>query len=94
MTRTDLLRLTKALAIGIVGGALFFALKMPLAWMMGFDLYPLTTLEEKKKWISEAVKNEWLCLFAHDPEVPAAYLRERDGRVMAEPVREPELVTT
>ncbi len=35
MSRTELLRLTKALAIGAVGGALFFALNMPLAWMMG-----------------------------------------------------------
>lgn len=35
MSRADLLRLSKALAIGTVGGALFFALKMPLAWMMG-----------------------------------------------------------
>ena len=35
MSRADLLRLTKALAIGTVGGALFYALNMPLAWMMG-----------------------------------------------------------
>ncbi len=42
MTRADLLRLTKALAIGTIGGALFFALKMPLAWMMGAMV--LTTL--------------------------------------------------
>jgi len=35
MSRSDLLRLTKALAIGTVGGAVFFALNMPLAWMMG-----------------------------------------------------------
>lgn len=30
-----LLRLSKALAIGAVGGAIFYALNMPLAWMMG-----------------------------------------------------------
>ena len=35
MSRANLLRLTKALAIGTTGGALFFALNMPLAWMMG-----------------------------------------------------------
>ncbi|MCK5366393.1 MAG: AbrB family transcriptional regulator, partial [Gammaproteobacteria bacterium] len=35
MSRADLLHLTKALAIGTVGGTLFFALNMPLAWMMG-----------------------------------------------------------
>jgi glyoxylase-like metal-dependent hydrolase (beta-lactamase superfamily II) len=57
-------------------------------WIMGYDLYPLTTLEQKKKWIPEAVENEWLCLFAHDPQVPAAVLREREGKVVAEPVQE------
>jgi uncharacterized protein len=35
MSRAELLHLSKALAIGSAGGALFFALHMPLAWMMG-----------------------------------------------------------
>lgn len=61
---------------------------LPYAWIMGYDLYPLTTLEQKKRWIPEAVRNEWLCFFAHDPKVPAAHLRERDGKVVAEPVGE------
>ncbi|MBI4467343.1 MAG: MBL fold metallo-hydrolase [Acidobacteria bacterium] len=80
--------------------AFFFADLVPTtahlsyAWIMGYDLYPLTTLEQKKHWIPEAVDNEWLCFFAHDPETPAAYLRERDGQVVAEPVQEPELVAT
>ncbi len=42
MSRADLLRLTKALAIGAAGGALFFVFNMPLAWMMGAMV--LTTL--------------------------------------------------
>ena len=80
--------------------AFFFADMVPTIahlqypWIMGYDLYPLTTLEQKKRWIPEAVKNEWLCLFAHDPAVPAAILGERDGSVRAEPILEPELVTT
>jgi glyoxylase-like metal-dependent hydrolase (beta-lactamase superfamily II) len=60
---------------------------LPLAWIMGFDLYPLTTLENKKKWLPQIVRNGWLALFAHDPVVPAAYLRERDGIMEAEPVK-------
>jgi len=80
--------------------AFFFADLVPTTahlaypWIMGYDLYPLTTLENKKRWIPEAVKNEWLCFFAHDPQVPAAYLREREGKVVAEPVHEPELLAT
>jgi len=78
--------------------AFFFADMVPTTahlqypWIMGYDLYPMMTLEQKKKWIPEALKNEWLCFFAHDPNVPAAYLRERDGRIVAEPFLEPELV--
>jgi hypothetical protein len=52
---------------------------------MGFDLYPMTTLENKKKWIPEVIREGWIALFAHDPKVPAAYLRERDGNWEAEP---------
>lgn len=58
---------------------------LPYAWIMGFDLYPLTTLENKKKWIPEAAREGWLALFGHDPVVRAARLRERDGQYEAEP---------
>ena len=60
---------------------------LPLPWIMGFDLFPLTTLENKKKWLPQIARNNWLVLFAHDPVVRAAYLRERDGALEAEPVK-------
>jgi glyoxylase-like metal-dependent hydrolase (beta-lactamase superfamily II) len=59
---------------------------LPLPWVMGYDSYPLTTLENKHKWLAEVVRNDWLALFVHDPRVPAARLREKDGRIVAEPV--------
>ncbi|MGH9740115.1 MAG: MBL fold metallo-hydrolase [Candidatus Acidiferrales bacterium] len=60
---------------------------LPLPWIMGYDLYPVTTLENKRRWIPQVVQEGWLALFAHDPRVPAAYLRERDGKWEAEPVQ-------
>ena len=60
---------------------------LPLPWIMGYDLYPMTTLENKKRWIPEVVREGWLALFGHDARVPAAYLRERDGKWEVEPVR-------
>jgi glyoxylase-like metal-dependent hydrolase (beta-lactamase superfamily II) len=60
---------------------------LPLAWIMGFDLYPLTTLEYKKHWIPKVAREQTLALFAHDATMPAAWLHEEvEGRVRAEPV--------
>jgi glyoxylase-like metal-dependent hydrolase (beta-lactamase superfamily II) len=56
-------------------------------WVMAFDLYPLTTVENKKRWIPQAAREDWICVFSHDAEMPAAYLRERDGRIEPEPAR-------
>jgi glyoxylase-like metal-dependent hydrolase (beta-lactamase superfamily II) len=73
--------------------ALFFAdlvpttAHLPLAWIMGFDLYPLTTLELKKHWIPKVAREGTLALFAHDVATPAAWLREDGGHVRAEPAR-------
>jgi glyoxylase-like metal-dependent hydrolase (beta-lactamase superfamily II) len=58
-----------------------------LPWIMGYDLYPMQTLENKKKWIPQVVREEWIALFTHDPHIPAAYLREREGKLEVEPVK-------
>lgn len=57
-----------------------------LPWIMGFDLYPMETLENKRKWIPEILHDDVLAIFGHDPNIAAAWLRERDGKVVAEPV--------
>jgi len=58
-----------------------------LAWIMGFDLYPMQTLENKKKWLPVVAREEWIALFCHEPKTQAAYLRERDGQYEPEPVK-------
>jgi glyoxylase-like metal-dependent hydrolase (beta-lactamase superfamily II) len=60
---------------------------LPLPWIMSYDLYPMTTLENKKRWVPQVIREGWLALFGHDPKVPAAYLRERDGKWEAEPAQ-------
>ncbi|HEV3482013.1 MAG TPA: MBL fold metallo-hydrolase [Candidatus Acidoferrales bacterium] len=60
---------------------------LPLPWIMGYDLYPMTTLENKKRWVPQVIREGWLALFDHDANVPAAYLRERDGKWEAEPAQ-------
>ncbi len=68
---------------------------LPWPWIMAYDLYPLTTLENKKKWIPEVAREGWLALFGHDTQVQVAYLRERNGQYEAEQVKregEPSLL--
>jgi glyoxylase-like metal-dependent hydrolase (beta-lactamase superfamily II) len=59
---------------------------LPLPWIMGFDLYPMTTLANKKKWLPQMVRDGWLALFCHDGTIPAARLHEEEGKIVAEPV--------
>jgi glyoxylase-like metal-dependent hydrolase (beta-lactamase superfamily II) len=59
---------------------------LPLPWIMGYDLYPMITLENKKRWIPTVAHEGWLALFVHDARMPAAYLRERQGAWEAERV--------
>jgi glyoxylase-like metal-dependent hydrolase (beta-lactamase superfamily II) len=59
---------------------------LPLPWILGYDLYPMTTLENKKRWIPNAVREGWIALFGHDARVQAAYLRDRDGQWETESV--------
>ena len=54
---------------------------LPLPWIMGYDLYPVDTLQFKRAFLKEAVEREYLVLFEHDPEVAAGYLRDRGGRI-------------
>ena len=39
---------------------------LPFPYIMGYDNFPLTTLEEKKKFIPEAYERGWLLCFEHD----------------------------
>ena len=58
-----------------------------LTWGMGFDLYPLQTIESKKQYYAKSIAERWLTVFTHDPNTPWAYV-ERDelGKMRA---REP-----
>lgn len=54
-----------------------------LPWIMGYDLYPLTTLEEKKLLLAEALEDDWILFFEHDAAVAACRLSEERGHVVA-----------
>ena len=53
------------------------------AWIMGYDLFPVETLEAKKKLLPQAARENWSCLFYHDPDEPLCKLVEEDGKLRA-----------
>ena len=53
---------------------------VPLAWIMGYDLYPLTTLETRRRVYRRAVDGGWLILFEHDADHPLGVIREERGK--------------
>ena len=56
---------------------------LPLAWIMGYDLFPTETLEVKKHLIPLALRENWICLFYHDFTQPLCRLTEKDGKIQA-----------
>ncbi|HSD62591.1 MAG TPA: MBL fold metallo-hydrolase [Ignavibacteriaceae bacterium] len=41
---------------------------IPLPYVMGYDLQPLVTVDEKKKILKSALDEDWKLFFEHDPE--------------------------
>lgn len=56
------------------------------AWIMGYDLFPLETLANKKKAIAEALEKNAVCWFYHDPHKPLCRLKESEGKISAEEI--------
>jgi glyoxylase-like metal-dependent hydrolase (beta-lactamase superfamily II) len=58
-----------------------------VAWGMGFDLYPLQTIESKKLYYAESIPEKWLTVFTHDPTTPWAYVEKDElGKMVARKV--------
>src|SRR5271169_2632795 len=43
-------------------------------WVMGYDLYPLTCIENRHRFYAEAIPEKWLVVFTHDHQTPWAYV--------------------
>jgi glyoxylase-like metal-dependent hydrolase (beta-lactamase superfamily II) len=48
---------------------------LPLAWIMGYDVEPLVTLETKRRVLARAAAEDWLLVFEHDPTTAWGKLR-------------------
>jgi glyoxylase-like metal-dependent hydrolase (beta-lactamase superfamily II) len=58
---------------------------LDLSWGMSYDLYPLQTIESKKRYYAQAIPEKWLTVFTHDPTTPSGYVEtgEKEKLVLA-----------
>jgi glyoxylase-like metal-dependent hydrolase (beta-lactamase superfamily II) len=52
--------------------------QLHLPYIMGYDLLPLITLEEKRDFIQKAYENKWILFFEHDEAVECAYVGKNE----------------
>jgi glyoxylase-like metal-dependent hydrolase (beta-lactamase superfamily II) len=58
---------------------------LPLPYVMAYDMFPLKTLEEKKKILTEALEKQYILYFEHDPVNECCTLQQTEkGIRMAE----------
>ncbi len=50
------------------------AAHIPIPYVMAYDMFPLTTLNEKKTFLTEAVENDYTLFFEHDPTIECCNL--------------------
>ena len=54
---------------------------IPLPYVMAYDMFPLTTLLEKKSFLEEAVENDYILFFEHDPQYECCTLQRTEKGV-------------
>ena len=48
---------------------------IPIPYIMAYDMFPLTTLNEKKSFLKEAVENDYVLYFEHDSTIECCTLQ-------------------
>src|SRR6202171_1168143 len=56
---------------------------LDITWAMAFDLFPLETIESRKKYYAQAIPERWLTVFTHDDQTPWGYIEKGErGRLV------------
>jgi len=51
---------------------------IPIPYVMAYDMFPLTTLTEKKLFLAEAVEKDYILFFEHDPQYECCNLHHTE----------------
>lgn len=57
-----------------------------LAYSMGYDMFPITTLQHKETFLPRAAEEGWVVVFEHDPDTPLARITSDGRKYKADPL--------
>jgi len=57
---------------------------IPLPYVMAYDMFPLITLQEKKVFLEEAVDNDFILFFEHEPHIECCKLVRTEKGIRAD----------
>ncbi len=52
-----------------------------LPYLMSYDLFPIQTMEQKERLLNQALKENWVSFFEHDPQIAMAYLTQEENKI-------------
>lgn len=53
---------------------------LPLPWVMGYDMYPVKTLNEKEKYLDQAIEENWHLFLEHDAREEVVTVKKENGK--------------
>lgn len=59
---------------------------LPIPYIMAYDMFPLTSLNEKKSFLQEAVENDYVLYFEHDPQYECCTLQMTEKGIRAKDI--------
>ncbi|HLT80085.1 MAG TPA: MBL fold metallo-hydrolase [Cyclobacteriaceae bacterium] len=57
---------------------------IPIPYVMAYDTRPLITMDEKQKFLSEAVDNQYILFFEHDPSIECCTVHRTEKGIRME----------
>ena len=63
-----------------------FVSQIRIPYVMGYDLQPMITVQEKKKYLQLAANENWYLYFGHDPEFALATVKHSEKGIIQDKV--------
>ena len=66
------------------GDVIPFMAALPIAWVSAYDTYPITSMEDKEKLLSEAAEKQQILFFEHDAYNECCTVKKINGKYRVE----------